>query len=426
MLTGKAFDRAEAAIGSLKSVAAIRPDFLQPPVVPEHFLKRHRQVICPIRHQKQTIGALVIACTGNCQCDGKGLEIVQFIFRQTERVLHRAVQQEEEIRNLQARIESSSEFTGIVGRDRKMKQVYQLIEDIAPSDATVLIQGESGTGKELVANAIHVLSTRAEKPFMVINCSAFPTTLLESELFGHVKGAFTGALRDRDGRFAQADGGTVFLDEIGEISPSAQIKLLRVLQTQKFEPVGGNHSVSVDVRILAASNRQLIDEVRQGRFREDLFYRLNVIPVILPPLRERRNDIPLLAQHFLKKFSIEQEKAVTDFSSGAMRVLLEYPWPGNVRELENSIEHAVVLAKSTHIEIADLPAEIQKNREQKPAGPPAARRKKMLVENEKKLLEEVLYECRWNKKEAAIRLGISRSTLYEKIKRYQISKPTFH
>jgi len=302
-----------------------------------------------------------------------------------------------------------------------MQNIYRLIEDIAPTDATVLIQGESGTGKELVARALHRQSPRRDKPFIVINCSAYPATLLESELFGHEKGAFTGAIRQKFGRFEKADGGTVFLDEIGEIAPSAQIKLLRVLQSQKFERVGGEETLKVNIRILAATNKDLLQEVKKGSFREDLFYRLNVIPIHLPPLRDRSNDIPLLARHFLAHFASEQNKSVQRFSSEAMRQLLDYDWPGNVRELENSIEHATVIAKDRYIEVSDLPIAVKHTETKANTGP-----NRTILENERKLLKEVLAECGWNKKETAIRLGISRSTLYDKLKKYQITRPTVH
>ncbi len=300
-----------------------------------------------------------------------------------------------------------------------MQVIYKLIDDIAPTDATVLIQGESGTGKELAARAIHRQSLRKDKPFVVINCSAYPSTLLESELFGHEKGSFTGATRQKSGRFEQAHGGTVFMDEIGEIPLSAQIKLLRVLQTRKFERLGGERTISVDVRILAATNRDLLQEVKQGNFREDLYYRLNVIPVIMPPLGKRQNDIPLLARHFQKQFAAESGVKARDFSSEAMRRLLEYNWPGNVRELENSIEHAAVLNKGARIEVSHLPSVLQTpiSRTSKPS------RGKTMKENEKRLLTKALDECNWNKTRAARRLGISRSTLYDKLKKYQITAP---
>ncbi len=336
-------------------------------------------------------------------------------------VIKRAVLQEEEIHEIQSRVETTAEFSGIIGKDPKMQLIYKLIEDIAPTDATGLIQGESGTGKELVARAIHRLSTRKNKPFVVINCSAYPATLLESELFGHEKGAFTGAIRQKAGRFEQAHGGTVFLDEIGEIAPSAQIKLLRVLQTQKFERVGGEKTLTVDVRIIAATNKDLLREVKEGLFREDLYYRLNVIPIQLPPLLERRNDIPLLARYFLRRFAAEQSKKIDDFRPESLRLLLDYPWPGNVRELENTVEHATVLAKGSRVEASDLPAALHTAAKTAQGSTPPT-----LVEHESKLLLEVLEDCGWNKKQAAKRLGISRSTLYEKLKKYQITQPTTH
>jgi two-component system response regulator HydG len=389
--------------------------------LPDIFHALDKLVPFPLYHENQLQGAMLIACPGNCACVTKELDIIDLILNQTAGAIRRSVIHEEEISELKTRIEHTAEFSGIIGKDPQMQNIYRLIEDIAPTDATVLIQGESGTGKELVAQAIHQQSSRRDKPFIVINCSAYPATLLESELFGHEKGAFTGAIRQKTGRFEQANGGTVFLDEIGEIAPSAQIKLLRVLQSQQFERVGGEEKLTVDVRILAATNKDLIQEVKNRTFREDLFYRLNVIPIHLPPLRKRRNDIPLLARHFLSKFAIEQHNKIQDFSSEAMRLLLDYPWPGNVRELENSIEHTAVLAKRSKVEISDLPSGI---RDDAPVLAPEA--PGTMVENEKKLLREVLDECDWNKKKAALQLGISRSTLYEKIKKYHIRKPTIH
>ena len=418
------FDTASAAVQRLDETAFLKPDVLLPPLVPAEFESARRLVIAPFQHEERLLGALVIACTGECACDRKGLDVINLIFRQTAGTIRRAALQEEEIRDLQERVEITSEFSGIIGKAPQMRIIYKLIEDTAPTDATVLIQGESGTGKELVAKAIHHLSPRRDKPFIVINCSAFPATLLESELFGHEKGAFTSAIRQKAGRFEQADGGTVFLDEIGEIAPSAQIKLLRVLQTQKFERLGGEKTIHVNVRFLAATNRDLLQEVRSGNFREDLYYRLNVIPINLPALNSRVNDIPLLARSFLRRYSQEQGKTIHDFSSEAMRLLLEYGWPGNVRELENSIEHAVVLAKSQLIEVADLPSGIHKALSA--AGETRAGNSKTIVQNEKRLLQEVLAECGWNKKLAAQRLGISRSTLYDKIRKHEITQPTLH
>ena len=256
-----------------------------PPLIPADFPAKGSQTIVPMQFMSPADGALIIACGPTCECEEKDLNLVSLILAQSAGTIKRAIIHEEEIHNLQRRIEQTSEYVGIVGKNKKMQVIYKLIGDIAPSDASVLIQGESGTGKELVANAIHRKSLRKNKPFVVINCAAYPSTLFESEIFGHEKGAFTGAIRQKIGRFEQADGGTIFLDEIGEIQPSAQIKLLRVLQSQKFERIGGTQTISIDVRILAATNKDLIKEVQNERFREDLFYRLNVIPIILPPLR---------------------------------------------------------------------------------------------------------------------------------------------
>ncbi|MBW2368406.1 MAG: sigma-54-dependent Fis family transcriptional regulator, partial [Deltaproteobacteria bacterium] len=387
--------------------------------------KIERLAAFPFRYHGQLQGALLIGCPGDCSCAKKEMEIISLLLNQTSGAIKRAVSQETECRDLRARIDRASGFGDIIGKDPEMQTVYQLIEDVAPTDATVLIQGESGTGKELVARAIHDRSTRKDRPFVVINCAAYPSTLLESELFGHEKGAFTGAVAKKAGRFELADGGTVLLDEIGEISASAQIKLLRVLQTQKFERVGGEKTLEVDVRILAATNKNLLQHVKGGAFREDLYYRLNVILFNLPPLRKRRNDIPLLAKYFLEQFALEQDKTVHDFDQNAMRFLLDYNWPGNVRELENSVEHAVVLAKDRVVLRTDLPSAILEAGSGPASSHPVARQGS-IVENEENLIRKALEECEWNKTATAVQLGISRSTLYEKLKKYQIEKPTLH
>lgn len=385
--------------------------------------KADRLALFPLRHRERMVGALVVGCPGSCRCIQTELDVIQTILGQTAGALRRAMDHEAEIRNLRSRLEIPAEFSGLVGRSPQMQVVYRLIEDVAPTDATVLIQGESGTGKELAARAIHDRSTRSNRPFVVINCSAYSSTLLESELFGHEKGAFTGAIRRKTGRFEQADGGTVFLDEIGEISASAQIKLLRVIQSQKFERVGGEQTIHVNVRILAATNRDLITEVKNGQFREDLFYRLNVIPIQMPALRIRANDIPLLATFFLKRFAAEQEKNLKGFSSDAMRLLMDYSWPGNVRELENSVEHAAVLAKGRRVEPEDLPAVVHDALDQPQKD---TSHQRTLTQTEETLIREVLEACSWNKSAAAEKLGISRSTLYEKLKKYRIIQPTLH
>ncbi len=247
----------------------------------------------------------------------------------------------------------------IIGKGGAMQRVFELIRAAAESRATVLIQGESGTGKELVAGAIHYNGASSEGPFVTVNCSALSETLLESELFGHVKGSFTGAYKERIGRFEEADGGTIFLDEIGELTPYIQVKLLRVLQEREIERVGDSRKVSIDIRVVAATHQNLFELVRAGRFREDLFYRLKVFPIHVPPLRERREDIPLLVRHFIDKGNKREDRSVTDLSRDAMETLMAYPWPGNVRELENALEHAFVLCRSNQIDVRDLPMEIR-------------------------------------------------------------------
>ena len=405
-------------LDNIEQITFSRKKLFKPPLVSEDFLATERQAILPL-DRNHVEGAAVIACPDGCDCNLEEIQRVGMILNQAAGALKRALRHEAEQDALKVQVEQAQGFGELIGKDPKMRVIYKLIEDVAPSDATVLIQGESGTGKELVARAIHQTSPRRKGPFIVFNCSAYPATLLESELFGHEKGAFTGALRQKAGRFEQADGGTVFLDEVGDIPLPAQIKLLRVLQTRKFERVGGEMTLTVDVRILAATHKDLAQEVQDGNFREDLFYRLNVIPIFLLPLRERKNDIPLLVEHFLKLFAAAKGKNIQEVGSEALRLLLNYSWPGNVRELENTIEHAVVLAKAGQVEAWDLPAAIQAI---SPGTSPT------LAQREGKTLLEILEQCGWNKKLAAQRLGISRSTLYLMLKRHKISgsKPTTH
>jgi two-component system response regulator HydG len=296
-----------------------------------------------------------------------------------------------------------------------MQEIYELISDISNTDSTVLIQGESGTGKELIARAIHFQSYRKTKPFVVANCSAYSQNLLESELFGHEKGAFTGAIRRKIGRFELAHGGTLFLDEIGEVSPPTQILLLRVLQDHRFERVGGEETLEVDVRVIAATNKNLMEEMRKGTFREDLYYRLNVIPIFVPPLRERKDDIPLLTSHFLQKFSREKGKEVTSIIAEVMELFLAHSWPGNVRELENVIEHASIIAKKEEILPKDLPQYLL----QKPS---PNQQLFSLKDHERDVILKALEETNWNKHQASKRLKITRSTLYGKMKRYGLTK----
>jgi len=328
-------------------------------------------------------------------------------------IIRRIALNNEKMNELENKVKMFSGYGGIVGKDHKMQQLYKLILDIAPTDATVLIHGESGSGKELVARAVHLHSYRKDNPFVVVNCSAYPQTLLESELFGHEKGAFTGATHRKLGRFELADKGTLFLDEIGEIPLMSQVKLLRFLQFQKFERLGGMETLEVDIRVVAATNKDLKKEVENGNFREDLYYRLNVIPINIPPLRVRRNDISLIVEHFLKRLNLRGNKKVKGISSEAMDTLMRYNWPGNVRELENIIEHAFILTKNEFISGQSLPLDIYSivNKEQKISS---------FQENEKKFLARVLEEYKWNKLQVAKKLNISRSTLYAKLKKYNI------
>ncbi len=312
-------------------------------------------------------------------------------------------------------LEKRYSFGNIIGKSERMQEIYELISDISNTDSTVLIQGESGTGKELIARAIHFNGSRKNKPFIVANCSAYSQNLLESELFGHEKGAFTGAIRRKAGRFELAHGGTVFLDEIGEVSPPTQILLLRVLQDHRFERVGGEETLEVDVRVIAATNKNLMEEMKKGTFREDLYYRLNVIPIFIPPLRERKDDISFLASHFLEKFSRGKGKKIIDFSPEVMEIFLAHTWPGNVRELENVIEHAVIIGKKDEIYTKDLPQYlIQK--------PLQGEDLVTLHDFEKDLILKTLKEMNWNKHKAAKKLKINRSTLYGKMRRYGLSK----
>ena len=317
----------------------------------------------------------------------------------------------EENISLHQKLEERYRFENIIAKSAKMQQVIEVIKVVAKSNATVLIIGDSGTGKELVARAIHSQSYRKDKPFVAVSCAALPESLLESELFGHEKGAFTGAYARRKGKFEVANRGTLFLDEIGDMSANIQVHLLRVLEEKEFTRVGGNELIKVDVRVVSATNKDIKKAIADGQFREDLYYRLNVVTIDLPPLRERKEDIPLLAQHFLKKFATENQKEITGFSPEANDFLLKYEWPGNVRELENAIERAVILAKNSYIEVADLPQESLTLAYSAPSGT-------SLAEVERERILNVLNETGGNYSEAARILGISRVTLYNKTRAY--------
>ncbi len=328
-----------------------------------------------------------------------------------------------ENRDLKNRLKERYTFGNIIYASPKMEEVMSLVARVSTSHTTVLIRGESGTGKELIANAIHFSSPRSEKPFIKVNCSAIPETLLESELFGHEKGAFTGAMHKRIGRFEEANGGTIFLDEIGDLAPATQIKLLRILQEKEFQRLGSNTSIKVDVRVIAATHRNLEELMRKGLFREDLYYRLNVISINIPPLRERKEDIPLLIDYFMKKYSKENQKSVFDISKEARELLIRHSYPGNVRELENIIERAVVLCRGDIITTQDLPFHLSegKTEEKTETFKMDKSLPEFLEEVEKELIIKALNQNKGIQTWAAEQLGISERVLRYKIKKYKIN-----
>ncbi|HUU51184.1 MAG TPA: sigma-54 dependent transcriptional regulator [Nitrospinota bacterium] len=326
---------------------------------------------------------------------------------------------------LRKQLKTKYKFENLLGNHEKMLEVFKLIETVADCNSTVLVYGESGTGKELVARAIHYNSNRQDRPLIPVNCGAIPEDLLESELFGHERGAFTGAIATRKGRFELASGGTIFLDEIGEMSPALQVKILRVLQEQEFERIGGSKSIRVDVRVIAATNKNLEEQVSNRTFREDLFYRLNVIPIDIPPLRVRTSDVPLLAYHFIEKFNKEKKRNIEEFSPECMQILMNYHWPGNVRELENLMERLVILKGKGTVVPEDLPEKLLAARQgslvPKIEIPEAGICFKSLVsEFEKKLIIQALDKSNWIKNKAAKLLNLNRTTLVEKIKKIDI------
>jgi DNA-binding NtrC family response regulator len=326
---------------------------------------------------------------------------------------HRRIRQEAGL--LRARLSEKYSFANIIGNAAPMQEVFKTVSQIASSRASVLVTGESGTGKELIAAAIHERSPRAKGPFVKLHCAALAESLLESELFGHERGSFTGALTRRDGRFSQANHGTLFLDEIGEISPAVQVKLLRFLQEREFERVGGNETINVDVRVIAATNRDLKQMVAEGKFREDLYYRLNVINLEMPALRDRPSDVPLLASHFLRKYAAENGKELSGFTPEALECLTSYSWPGNVRELENVVERAVVLARSTEITVADLPAQFASTKARQGLQIPGA----TMDEIERYAITKTLESTGGSTGEAAEILNISVRKIQYKLHEYE-------
>jgi two-component system response regulator HydG len=344
----------------------------------------------------------------------KPLDMDELIFK-AKKALHYRQLEEENILQKE-RLGIRFDFSSIIGTSLAMKELFETLSMAAPTEATVLLLGESGTGKELVANAIHQNSPRRDKPYVKVNCAALPETLLESELFGHEKGAFTGAIDKKKGRFERADGGTLFLDEIGEMSPPTQTKILRVLQEREFEAVGGTKTIKVDVRIIAATNKDLAEEVRKGGFREDLYYRLNVVPITIPPLRERTEDIPLLAEHFLRIYSDKNKRKIRGFDPGVMHAFIGYSWPGNVRELENIVERTVIMSREDTITLGDLPPGIATSQGEGDQTPPPT----SLRDVERETILKTLHQTGGNRTHAAQILGITRKTLQNKIKEYGI------
>ena len=383
---------------------------------------------CPLKHTAKTAENIVNLEVNILNRENKEvpISISTAVVRDKEGKIVGAVETFRDlslIKELHKEIHRQYLFQDILGRSKPMLKLFRILPDIAQSDATVLIEGDSGTGKELFATAVHNLSSRKDKPLIKVNCAALPETLLESELFGYKKGAFTDAKTDKPGRFRQANGGTIFLDEIGDMSKGTQVKLLRVLEQKEYEPLGSNKTERVDVRIIAATNRDLMEMMHRREFREDLFFRINVIRLTIPPLRERREDIPLLLDHFLERINLKQSKQIKKVSSPALKTLFDYDFPGNVRELENIIEHAAILTKGIEIQSRHLPSYLRRRHELSPALPsiPEGEDMSVLDNVERDLIVRALERHRGRTAAAARDLGVHRSTLWRKIKRYGIA-----
>ncbi|RMI02453.1 MAG: sigma-54-dependent Fis family transcriptional regulator, partial [Calditrichaeota bacterium] len=399
------------------------------------------EMLTELKRQEIDIPVIVITAHGSIEDAVRAMQLgaINYLtkplnYEELLTVVDHAVEQQQlkkEVKRLRREVTSRYSFDQIIGKNEKMQAIFDLIAEVAETDATVLIRGETGTGKELIARAVHFNSPRKQAAFVRVNCAALSETLLESELFGHEKGAFTGAIRTRIGRFEQADGGTIFFDEVGDIPLTTQAKLLRVLQEKEFERVGGNKTIRVDVRIISATNRDLEKAVAAGEFRDDLFYRLNVIPIQLPPLRERLDDVPLLAQHFLEKYAGKFNKTVRELAPEALAKLMSYDWPGNVRELENVMERAVIMEKGEVITAQTIGACIQPKAETafryfvNENIPLKAHKEELISKFEKEYIARLLQKCDGNISQAAEKAGMHYKNFYEKMKRYGLSKWEF-
>ncbi len=426
-------DDADEAMGTLEGsqIDLLLADINTPGVKPAEFLRG-------VRRRFPHVVVIIITGYGSIEGAVEAIKLGAFDYLtkpivddEIRVVVEKAARQQAllfENQTLRRQLDLRFGLENIVGHDYKMLKVFDLVEAVADSRTTVLMTGDSGTGKSLLARAIHHRSPRRNKPFVEVSCGALPETLLESELFGHVKGAFTGAVADKPGRFMAADGGTIFLDEINSASPAMQVKLLRVLQERAFEPVGSSETKTVDARVMLATNVDLNQLVSEGKFRQDLFYRINVVNIRLPSLKERLSDIPLLANHFLRTFAKESGREVLGFTDEAMAAMQRYTWPGNVRELENAIERAVVLCRRPQIDLDDLPDSLQSGsmpREANHEGNGEQYDKPMPLEQalegpERRIIEAALKRNNWNRQKTAKELNINRTTLYKKMRRYRL------
>ena len=431
---GYAVDTASSGTGAIKHIDdefydLVVTDLKMPEVdgmmVLRHVVDHSPDTICIILTGYGTIDSAVEAIkTGAFDYISKPVKPGEILIVVEKALRYKHLEKENIL--LRRQLRKKYRFENFVGDSEPIQKVFELREKVGDTDSTVLISGESGTGKELIAKAIHYNSQRRDNLMVVINCGAIPEELLESELFGHEKGAFTGAHKSRIGRFELADGGTIFLDEIGDMSPKLQVKLLRVIQEQKFERVGSTRTIQTDIRIIAATNQDLISAANNGTFREDLYYRLNVIPMKVPPLRERRSDIPLLIDFFLKKFNEEKRKHIKGFVPEVIDILIQYDWPGNVRELENLVERVVILTNSDEIGLDDLPESVREDVraiESAETTIPKHGFGNAVEEYEKKLILKALDETNWVKAKAAKLLNMNRTTLIEKIKKKKLQKP---